>query len=147
MKRLTTILIMMCTGFAVTAQTNDHPEPLIDRGLMEEIVRTVSILLTIILFSAAILSIIRMILDNRIKKQMVEKGVSENIISQLLQPINKESSRDVNIKWFCILAGIGVGLALINFFQPLGIHSLAIMSFSLAASFLGYYYFTKRSEK
>lgn len=147
MRRITAVLIIMAASFAAQAQTADHPEPLIDRGLVSEMVRTFSVLLTIIVFSAAILSLIKMILDNRIKSKMIEKGVSENIISQFLQPVSKESSRNVNVKWFCILAGIGVGLALINFFQPLGIHSLAIMSFSLAASFLGYYYFAKRTEK
>jgi len=143
MKRITAVLTMIAASFAANAQTNDHIEPLIDRGLVSDMIRTFSVLLTIILFAAAILSLIKMILDNRIKQKMIDKGASENIISQLLQPINKESSRDINIKWFCILAGIGVGLSLINFFLPLGIHSLAIMSFSLAASFLGYYFFTK----
>jgi hypothetical protein len=30
---------------------------------------------------------------------------------------------------------------------PLGIHSLAIMFFSTAASFLGYYFFIKKTQK
>ncbi len=88
-----------------------------------------------------------MILDHRVKDKLIDKGASETIITQLLKPINQESSRDVNIKWFCILAAIGAGLALIGFFQPLGIHSMAIMSFSLAAGFLGYHYFTRKREK
>ena len=32
-------------------------------------------------------------------------------------------------------------------FQPLGIHSLAIMSFSLAASFLAYYFFINHKSR
>jgi hypothetical protein len=75
---------------------------------------------------------------------MVEKGVSENVVERFLQPTNRDV-KSMAIKWFLILAGIGVGLTVISFSMPLGIHSLAIMAFSLALSFLGYFYFIKQS--
>jgi hypothetical protein len=76
----------------------------------------------------------------------VEKGISENIASSILQT-NPKEDRNINIKWFAILAGLGTALTIINFTLPLGIHSLAIMAFCIASSFLGYFFFIKYSEK
>jgi hypothetical protein len=92
-----------------------------------------------------ILTIVRWVLDQRIKNRLIDKGVSESIASQFLQPAAKKDTKTIAIKWFLILTGIGVGFTLVNLFQPYGAHSLALMAFSLAASFLGYYFFTKQS--
>jgi hypothetical protein len=46
-----------------------------------------------------------------------------------------------------MLAGTGVGLTLVNYTMPLGVHSIAIMSFSIAASFLGYYLFIRKTRE
>jgi hypothetical protein len=98
------------------------------------------------LLLAFILTVIRLFLDQRIKHSLIDKGASENIIAQLLPTVQKDN-RHVAMKWFFILAGIGLGLTLISIFLPLGIHSLAMMAFSLSASFLGYYYFSRRAGK
>jgi Zn-dependent protease with chaperone function len=74
----------------------------------------------------------------------VDKGVPENIASSILQTNSKES-RHINIKWFALLAGIGAGLTIVNYTLPLGIHSLAIMMFSISLSFLGYFFYLKLS--
>lgn len=105
-----------------------------------------AMILVVYLFIMLILNIIKSSMDHRLKSKMIEKGVSEKIVEQFLQPGNQDS-KSQSIKWFLILSGIGAGLTTINFFLPIGIHSIAIMSFSIALSFLGYYYFLKRSEK
>jgi hypothetical protein len=92
-----------------------------------------------------ILAIIKTILDFRLKSRMVDKGVSDKVVEQFLQPQNRDAKTQA-IKAFLILAGIGVGLTAINFTSPIGIHSFAIMAFSIALSFLGYFYFIKRLE-
>jgi hypothetical protein len=144
MKKITTISVILLGSFAANAQ--DQPGPIIDRDFMRELLSTSAVILVIVLISSFILSIVRMSLDNKIKSKLLEKGATENVVAQLLQPFKKDSKIEP-IKWFCILAGIGTGLAFINVFQPFGVHSLAIMAFSLAASFLGYYLFTKRIDK
>jgi len=67
-------------------------------------------------------------------------------VEQFLQPGAKDTKNQI-IKWFLVLTGLGLGLTIISMTLPLGIHSMAIMSFSIALSFLGYYVFTKRTEK
>jgi hypothetical protein len=76
----------------------------------------------------------------------VEKGIPENIASSILQTSPNEN-RNINIKWFALLTGLATGLTIIYYTLPLGIHSLAIMAFCIAAGFLGYYFFLKRSDK
>jgi hypothetical protein len=89
---------------------------------------------------------IRWLLDYRLKNKLIEKSAPDHVVSQLLQPITSDN-KNVAIKWFALLMGLGTGLSFVDYFQPLGIHSLAIMSFSLAASFLGYYFYINRREK
>jgi hypothetical protein len=93
-----------------------------------------------------ILTVLKRILEHRLKNKIIDKGISENIASSILQTTPTEG-RNAYIKWFAILAGIGLGLTGVNYTQPLGFHSLAIMAFSISLSFLGYYLFTKNTEK
>ena len=111
-----------------------------------EVFRTIATIFTVGLFMLFILTILKRIFDFRLKNKIVEKGIPESLVSSILQA-NPKEDRNINIKWFAILAGLGTALTIINFTLPLGIHSLAIMAFCIAASFLGYFFFIKYSEK
>jgi hypothetical protein len=93
-----------------------------------------------------IVAIIRRVMDYRIKDKIVEKGVPEHVASSLIRSDPKEN-RNSNIKWFALLTGLGAALTLIRYTEPIGIHSLAIMAFCMAAAFLGYYFFLQRTGK
>lgn len=112
----------------------------------EEIFRVVSTIFVVGLFMIFILGILKRIMDFRLRNKIVDKGIPENVVSSILQT-NPKDDRNSNIKWFAILTGLGTGLTLIYYTLPLGIHSLAIMAFCIAASFLGYFFFLKLSEK
>jgi hypothetical protein len=107
------------------------------------LISTVGVLIALMVF---ILALLKRILDFRIKNRITEKGVSESLAASLLSEENG-SARNASFKWFTLLAGAGVGLTIVNYTMPLGIHSLAIMSFSIAGSFLGYYLFVRQNEK
>jgi len=115
-------------------------------GLNMEVFRTIAVIFVVGLFMVFILAIIKRFMDFRIKNKIVDKGVPENIITSLMEPVPHEN-RNSNIKWFMLLTGLGTALILIYWQLPLGIHSLAILAFSLAASFLGYYLFLRQVEK
>ena len=143
MKRILLSAIIATGSFAAHAQNTDQFN---DENLKFESLHLSMTLLMIALFSIVILTFIRWILDYRLKNKLIEKGAPDHVVSQLLQPVTNDN-KNITIKWFVMLMGLGIGLSLVDYFQPLGIHSLAIMSFSLAASFLGYYFFIKRAEK
>lgn len=104
------------------------------------------VLLTYSFFAVVVLYLIRMLLDDRIKNKLLEKGASDALVAQLLRPSAK-GGRNSIIKWICMLGSSGVGLLLVNYFQPLGIHSLAIISLSLAAGFLAYLVLMRDKEE
>lgn len=106
----------------------------------------VATIFTIVLFMIFIVTILRHLLDYRLRNRILDKGIPESVAGSLLRTGANEA-KYVPIKWFAILTGIGAGLTIIHYTQPLGIHSLAIMAFSLAVAFLGYYIFLRFSEK
>lgn len=140
MKKIISIATGIASPFFVNAQSTGTPY--IDQGIFN-ICATIFV---VGLFMIFILVIIKRVMDYRLKNKIVEKGVPENIVSSILQT-NPKEDRNINIKWFSILVGLGAGLTIIYYTLPLGIHSLAIMAFCIAASFLGYYFFLKQSEK
>jgi len=142
MKKLFAFIILVSTTAVAHAQSNY--DILNDGGFARDLAQILAIIAVIFMLTTFIISLIKLYLDHRIRNKVIDKGVDESVVSQLLQP-EKRSAGDAAIKWFIIFAGIGVGLTLINMFRPFGIHSLAIMSFSIAAGFLGYYFFTKRN--
>ncbi len=140
MKKIISIATVITSPFLVNAQTTNTPY--IDK----DIFNICASIFVVGLFMIFILVIIKRLMDYRLKNKIVDKGISENIASSILQT-NPKEDRNINIKWFAILTGLGVGLTIVYYTQPLGIHSLAIMAFCIAASFLGYYFTIRQSEK
>jgi len=135
---------MVLIGF-LSAKAGDN-DPGRDIEIKWESFHLFSMLLTFSFFAVAILYFIKMLLDDRIKNKLIEKGAPDGLITQLLQPSVKDT-KTVIVKWVCILGSGGLGLLLAEHFQPLGIHSLAIMSLSIAAGFLAYFFFIRNTEK
>ena len=99
------------------------------------------------MFMFFIMAVMKKIFEHRLKNKIVDKGISETVAQSILETRSTEENKNANIKWFSILAGLGIGLTGVNYTQPLGFHSLAIMAFSISLSFLGYYFFTRSAEK
>ncbi|MEQ1799020.1 MAG: hypothetical protein ABL872_13790 [Lacibacter sp.] len=139
MKKIVSTAALIFTAFFANAQGG---EPAFDRNIFN----AVSVIFVVILFMVFIINVLKMFLENRMKHKIIDKGVSESAASSLLQTTPKNDQL-TTIKWVCILAGIGGGLMIVNYTQPLGIHSLATMAFSISVSFLVYYFFAKFTSK
>lgn len=139
MKKLMTVsaAILICFG----AKANGNV-----LGFSDEMVQVSAAIFVVGMFMYFIISVLKRILEHRLKNRIIDKGISESIATSILET-NSGENKNANIKWFAILAGIGVGLTGVNYSQPLGFHSLAIMAFSISLSFLGYYFFVKKTEK
>ena len=103
-------------------------------------------LFVVYLISSFLLTIIKSFQEFRLKSKLIDRGVPENVVKQFIHPSVKDSKTQA-IKWFLVLTALGIGLIIINLTQPVGFHSAAIMAFSIAFSFLAYYYVIKISEK
>lgn len=140
MKKILSLALVVVSPFIVSAQDGNSTE--FERKIFE-ICATIFV---VGLFMIFILTIMKRILDHRLKNKILERGITDSVALSILQT-NPNENRNINIKWFAILAGLGVGLTIVDFTRPLGIHSLAIMAFCIAVSFLGYFYYLKQSEK
>ena len=139
MKKLITIIVAVLSCIAANAHEND-------RRYNEEMFQVGGAIFAVGLFMLFIINVLKRILEYRLKNKIIDKGISETVASSILQA-NSGENKNANIKWFSILAGIGIGLICVNYTQPLDFHSLAIMAFSISLSFLGYYFFTRTTEK
>ena len=139
MKRKLLILSILTAPVAANAQDNFDLNT-----IPGEMVRIAGTLLGMYLFVYLLITLIRTILDYRLRAKMIDKGVPDEVVRQFLQPTSKDAKHQV-IKWSLLLAGFGLGLVLAKLALPYGIHSIAIMAFSMAASLLVYYFFLSKS--
>ena len=136
-------ILITTSALAITFAANAQPNTTINQRDIFEVTASL-IMASVAMFT--ILNIIKRYMDFRLKNKIIDKGVSETVVASILR-VNPNETRNSNIKWFLILLGIGTALTIIYYTLPLGIHSLAIMAFSIATSFLAYYFFLRQSEK
>ena len=145
MKKILTIIPASLVGYIATAQDNGQPVYLMRYD--SEMFQIAATIFVVGMFMYFIITIMKRIFEHKLKNKIVDKGISENIAHSILETKTTEDNKYANVKWFAILAGIGMGLTGVNYTQPLGFHSLAIMAFSISLSFLGYYLFIRNAEK
>jgi hypothetical protein len=143
MKKLATIALATLSAISLNAQGYNGRQNYFEFDSVA--FRAFTSILVLALFMIFILTVMKRIFEYRLKNKVVDKGISENIISTILQK-NTGEDKHINIKWFALLTGVSAGLTIVYYTQPLGIHSLAIMSFCIALSFLGYFFYLKKSE-
>ncbi|SRR5258706_12810727 len=142
MKKLITIIIATLTVVSLNAQGDHDRQNYFSSDTPA--FRAFTSIFAVALFMLFILTIMKRVFEYRLKNKVIDKGISENIISSILQK-NDGEDKHINIKWFALLTGVGAGLTIVYYTQPLGIHSLAIMAFSVALGFLGYFFYLKQS--
>lgn len=109
----------------------------------EQLILNTTVVLVFYFAGAFILSLIKMRLNASFREKLVESDRSDDTVGRLLQPAERER-KDEAFRNMAVLAGVGVGLALVYATEPIGFHSLAIMAFCVSLSFLGYYFYLQR---
>ena len=92
------------------------------------------------------LSLVKYILENRLKNKIIDRGISEELATSLLESNQKNKMEDA-LKFALILFGMGLGLVICYYTSPLNLHSLAIMAISIALSYLVYYFYLKAKNR
>jgi hypothetical protein len=146
MKKLVVTVPSITAALVAGAQDNNF-DPFKDRQFIFDSVNICAVLLVIYLVSSFILSIIKQSLEFKLKNRIIDKGTGEQVVAQLMQPETRNEKRNYLLQWFFILAAIGLGFSIMSLSRPFGLHSLAIMAFSMAAGFGGYYFFTRKTGK
>ena len=105
-----------------------------------------SIVLVFYIFTAFVISFIRLRMHDRFRDKLMESERSEEMIARLLLPAEKDR-KDEAFRTMAIFGGITMGLALASAAGPISIWSVAIMTFCLTLSFLGYFFYLGRKSK
>lgn len=137
-------IILSIAGFSLSpiVFAQEKTEPVNQPHLKEIIAPIVVVGLLIFL----ILSITKYILDYRLKNKIVNKGISEQLSSSILAKDGKNKN-DEAIKFAILTCGIGIGLLITYYTMPFHLHSLAIMAFSIAASYFAYFFYLKNQKR
>lgn len=139
------LLLLFCLT-AAAAQAQGAPAPVLDYSALHLFAKQVLLPgFGFFLLCNFVLAAIRMVLNYLLKRQIVAAGVSESIAERLLPGAHDEQNKVV--KWVALLLSTGTGLALCNWYLPLGLHSAIILLFSTALGFLAYYLFLRRQPK
>jgi hypothetical protein len=117
-----------------------------NRQMSSQLISIPAMIFVLYLVGAFILHIIRITLDHRLRSKLVDKGVTDKVAGQFLQPASRDL-RSQALKWCLMLTGTGIGLTAVYYTLPLDIHSLAIMAFSIALSYLAYFLYLKYTEQ
>ncbi len=143
MKRTIITTSIILATVAANAQ-GENFDPFKDRQFIFDSTNICAVLLVIYMLSSFILKMVKQNFDYRIKNRIIDKGTPENIAREVLQPGDAGTKTNPLYQWIFVLAAVGTGFTIINLTRPFGLHSLAIMAFSIAAGLGGYLYFKKR---
>ncbi|WP_173003200.1 hypothetical protein [Chitinophaga sp. SYP-B3965] len=141
MKKILSIFIVTLSPILLYGQ--DYYRLPDNRYVSQQFVTLPATLIALYLVINFILKLIKTNLDHRLKSKMLEKGVPEKVVEQFLQPGHKDD-RTHAFKWFLLLTGIGAGLSIVYYSLPIGVHSMAIMAFCIALSYLAYFLYLKK---
>jgi len=144
MKKISLTVLVSFLAIATQAQDRGNFDPFKDRDFLFDVLHIGTMLIAIYLIASFILQIFKAGMTARIKNRMLDKGTEENIVKELLQPDKKENKNYI-LQWFFIMVAIGIAFLLLMLTSPFGLHSLAIIAFSIAAGFGAYYYFTRQN--
>lgn len=104
------------------------------------IIKTVIIILLFYVVTSFLLTLIRMLLDHRLKSKMIHMGMYAAEADKMLR-LGAEN-KDYAVKWFLLLLSAGAGFTVISRF-PFGWLSVGIMALSLSLGFAGYYVYLR----
>ncbi len=147
MKKIKFSLLMVLITVAAQAQDENQNnfDQFKNREFLFDVLHIFATLLGLYLVTSFIVTIVRSGLDSRLKSRMIDRQAPQEMVNQLMQQDKKDSSNTI-LQWICTLASIGLGLLLVAGFRPFGIHSIAIMAFSIALGLFAYYLFAKRKD-
>ena len=105
-------------------------------------------LLFLFLIAHSIVSIIRTRAEQRLRERAIDRGLSEPTLMSLFGE-DRRLSQMVYLKWFLVLAALGLSLAVLHLMAVYstamtGFLQLAIVSFFQAAALLVYYRVSRR---
>jgi hypothetical protein len=109
----------------------------------DEIVRTLIVIVLFYVVAGFLLTLVRLLLNYRLKSKMITMGVTGPEAEKILQ--GNTENKDNAVKWSLLLLSAGTGFIIISCF-PFGWLSAGILSLCLSIGFGGYYLYLKNKK-
>lgn len=139
------LLLLVCL-LAGGAAAQSSQAPALDINTLEFARRIIIPALLFFFLGYFVLGAIKLVLNYLLKNKILDTAVSSpSVVERLLPGPPDEQSKVV--KLIALLLSTGAGLALCNWYLPVGLHSVVIMLFSTAIGFLAYYLYLRRQAK
>ncbi|HWV29065.1 MAG TPA: hypothetical protein VN038_05410 [Dyadobacter sp.] len=133
--------ILSIISLAAPASAQAMGNTYIDR---DQVALGVTVLL-VALVLAFLLELTKRYFQYRLKEKILESGVSEEFAALLLQQDRRQTLQTC-IKWLAIFLGMALGFTIIALVDLAPWAALAMLSLCLSGSFVGYYFFLKKSD-
>ena len=85
-----------------------------------------------------IFSLVRAIMDNRLKNKILQQQASQDLVGRILRPESARSKALASLKWSLVLIGIGLGIAF-GQFSPSGMKDEITLAAIFVFAGLGYF--------
>ncbi len=145
MKKLTTSIIILLATAQAFAQNKTETQSSPSETLAEPIAGIILPILFIIFLVFMLISLIKYFLEFRLKNKLIDRGMSEQLSTYLLNNTDQEKQNEA-VKLAILFCGIGTGLIFTYLTTPINLHSLAIMAFSIGLSYLAYFFYLRRKS-
>lgn len=108
-----------------------------------------AIVTVIFLITQAILGLVKMFLQFRLRHKIVDKNLSETLTSQVLaaESGNQMDQKSNTIRWALLFMGLGAAFGIISAFKLYGMNALSVLCLAMAVSFLLYFVYLNKAEK
>jgi hypothetical protein len=140
MKEASILVTLLRLSFIIQAQ---GPDPYSDNAVKMGGATTGGFLDLIAIYVDAVWILFQLILNFARKSKIPGKEISETI-SRLL-PV-RDNPNHSDLKWTVFLTAAGIGMLLVFWIKPFGIHSLTILCISIAAGFQGHQLYSRQNK-
>ena len=139
-------LLLLCCLAVREASAQPAALPALDANAVELARRVLVPAILFFVLGYFVLAAIKVVLNYLLKNKILDTtAVSASVVERLLPGPQDEQNRVV--KWVALLLSSGAGLAVCNWYLPLGLHSVIILLFSTAFGFLAYFLYLRRQPK
>ncbi|WP_158655681.1 hypothetical protein [Sphingobacterium sp. HMA12] len=145
MKRILNLTLLLTVITVPTMALQKSTSVMEDKEVIFFSLNALAVLLSIWIASSFLLRLIKLFLNDRLRRTLIQRNAPVAIISEILPKEKNLAEQALN--WCCVLFAGSAGLTLCYYTQPFGLHSVIILSVSLAFGLLTYYFIHKHTNK
>jgi hypothetical protein len=123
------------------AQTPPY-DPVATRSF--EILQFCVLVFIILAILFAVIAIIRIKAENKIRQQLIDKGIPDDALNQMMKNGN-ERIRQETLKWGIVMGCTGLGLVICNYFA-FSLLTFAVLFVSVSVGLLIFYFLTEKRK-